>query len=188
MQALLGFAALILNLAGYFPYIRDILQKKVKPHPYTWAIWTILTFIVAFNQIENGGGYSNLFLISTTILVGFVFILSLRFGMEGASAIDRTCLLLAAFLLFYWLISKDTHFSTIYAVIIDCFGAIPTLIKTYHHPKTETYTVWLLAALAGLLTAFSVPRLDWILFIYPLYVFFMDGAVVAIKYLREKST
>ncbi len=185
MQLFLGFTALFLNLVGYFPYIRDILRNIVKPHPVTWAIWTILTIIVAFNQVRNGGGYSNLFLISTAILVGTVFILSLRFGMGGASKIDRACLVLASFLLLYWLITKETHRSTFYAVIIDGIGALPTLIKTYHHPKSETYTVWILAAIAGLLTVLSVPRLDWVLIIYPLYIFFMDGAVVLIKYARE---
>ena len=187
MQAILGFTALILNLVGYIPYIRDIFQGKVKPHPYTWAIWTILTIIIAFNQVKNDGGYSTLFFISTAILVSFVFILSIRFGMGGASKIDRACLVLAGILLIYWMTTKDTRLSTVYAVIIDGIGAIPTLIKTYHHPKSETYTVWILAATAGLLTCLSVPRFDWILIVYPLYVFLMDGAVVVIKYLREQS-
>lgn len=187
MQALLGLSALILNLAGYIPYIRDIFRNIVKPHPYTWAIWTILTTIAAFNQVSNNGGYSSLFFISTALLVGFVFILSLRFGMGGASTIDRLCLILAACLLIYWITSKDTHTSTVLAVIIDGIGAVPTLIKVYHHPRSETYIQWTLAGIAGLLTILSVPRFDWILLIYPLYVFLMNGAIVGTKYLRERK-
>ena len=187
MQAILGFAALILNLVGYIPYIRDIFRKIVKPHPYTWAIWTILTIIAAFNQVKNGGGYSSLFFISTAVLVGIVFILSFRFGMGGASKIDRLCLVLAAILLIYWLTSKDTHLSTVIAVIIDGIGAVPTLIKVYHHPKSETYIQWILAGIGGLLTVFAVPRLEWILLIYPLYVFIMNAAIVSVKYFQERK-
>jgi len=187
MQAILGFTALILNLVGYIPYIRDIFRKIVKPHPYTWAIWTILTTIAAFNQVKNGGGYSSLFFISTAILVGLVFILSFRFGMGGASKIDRLCLILAALLLIYWFTSKDTHISTVVAVIIDGIGAIPTLIKVYHHPKSETYIQWMLAGIAGLLTVLAVPKFDWILLIYPLYVFIMNGAIVSVKYSQERK-
>jgi hypothetical protein len=187
MQILFGFTALILNLIGYIPYIRDIFRKIVKPHPFTWAIWTILTTIAAFNQVRNDGGYSSLFFISTAILVGFVFLLSFRYGMGGASNIDRLCLVLAGILLIYWLTTKDTHLSTVYAVIIDGIGAIPTLIKTYHHPKSETYIQWTLAGIGGLFTMVSVPRLDWILLIYPLYVFIMNAAIVITKYLREKK-
>ncbi|HVZ58636.1 MAG TPA: hypothetical protein VG935_02690, partial [Patescibacteria group bacterium] len=137
MQALLGIAALIINFIGYVPYIRDILRKKVRPHRITWGIWTILTTIAAVNQILNGGGYSSLFFISTTLLVAITFILSFHYGMGGSSKIDRLCLLLALLLLGYWITVRETHISTVLAVTIDGIGAIPTLIKTYHHPKTE---------------------------------------------------
>ena len=155
MQAILGFTALLLNIIGYIPYIRDIFRHIVKPHPFTWAIWTVLTIIAAFNQVINGGGYSSLFFISIAILVGLVFILSLHFGMGGASKIDRICLVLAGILLLYWLTTKDTRLSTVYAVIIDGIGAIPTLIKTYNHPRSETYIQWTLAGIGGLLRIIS---------------------------------
>lgn len=186
MQFVLGFLALILNIAGYVPYIRDILRKKVKPHRITWGIWTILTTITAFNQVINGGGYSSLFFISTTILVIIVFILSFRYGMGGASQIDRLCLVLAILLLIYWITLKDTRLSTVFAVIIDGIGAIPTVIKTYHHPKTESYLQWSLSAVAGLVTMLAVPRLDWALLIYPIYVVLMNGVIVGTKYLQER--
>lgn len=185
MQPLLGFAALILNLVGYFPYIRDILRHIVKPHAVTWGIWTILTTIAAFNQVRNGGGYSSLFFISTAFLVGFVFILSLKNGFDKISTIDRICLILAVLLLIYWLTVQETHISTVLAVIIDGIGAIPTLIKTFHHPETETYPQWVLAGIGGLCTMLAVPKLDWILLIYPAYVFFMNGAIVGVKFLKE---
>lgn len=188
MQAVLGVSALLLNIIGYIPYIRDIFRKIVKPHPYTWAIWTILTSIAAINQVLNAGGYSSLFFISTALLVLLVFILSLRFGIGGASKIDRLCLLLAAILFVYWVTSKDTHISTVFAVIIDGIGAIPTVIKVYHHPESETYIQWTFAGIAGLLTMLAVPRLDWILLIYPVYVFLMNSAIVSIKYFQERQS
>jgi len=187
VHAILGLSALILNLIGYIPYIKDIFRGKVKPHPYTWGIWAILTSILAINQFINGGGYSLFFFISTALLVDFVFILSLSHGMGGASKIDRLCLTLALVLLLYWVATKDTYTSTVVAVIIDGIGAIPTLIKTYHHPKSETYIQWILSSIAGLLTLLAVPTLSWILIIYPLYVFFMDGAIVVIKYSQDRK-
>ena len=138
------------------------------------------------NQVRNGGGYSSLFFISTDVLVALVFILSLKFGMGGASKLDRICLLLAGILLVYWVGTKDSYISTVCAVIIDGIGAVPTLVKVYHHPQTETYPQWVLAGIAGLFTLFAIPRLDWILMIYPLYVFVMNGTVVLTKLLKER--
>ncbi len=187
MQSLLGITALIVNFAGYIPYIRDIFRNKVKPHPVTWGVWTILTTIAAFNQVLNGGGYSSLFFISTALLVGFVFALSLRYGMGGASKIDRICLFLAILLLVYWLTVQETRISTLLVVIIDGIAAIPTILKTYQHPETESYNQWSLAGIAGFLTILSVPRLDWVLVIYPMYVLIVNSAIVIVKYTRERK-
>ena len=187
MQSVLGVFALLLNFTGYIPYVCDIFRNKVKPHPVTWGIWTILTIIAASNQVLNGGGYSSLFFISTAVLVTFVFILSFRFGMGGASKIDRFCLVLSLLLLLYWLTLRETHLSTIIVVIIDGMAAFPTLLKTYHHPKTESYNQWVCAAVAGIVTIFAVPRLDWVLLLYPVYVVIMNCSIVVVKYLRERN-
>lgn len=185
MQLILGIAASVLNLLGYIPYIRDILRGIVKPQRVTWGIWSILTTIAAVNQILNDGGHSSWFFVSTAALVMLTFALSLKYGMGGASHLDRVCLALAIVLLVYWLTVQDTRLSTLIAVIIDVIGAIPTLIKTYRHPETETYPQWVLAGIGGLLTMFAVTRLDWALLIYPAYIFIMNGVIVAIKYWRE---
>jgi hypothetical protein len=188
MQLWLGVIALMLNLIGYIPYIRDIFRHIVRPHRVTWGIWTILTAIAAVNQIKNGGGYSSLFFVSTTILVTFTFLLSLRFGLGGASKLDRICLALTIGLFVYWASVHDTRFSTLIAVIIDGIAAIPTLVKTFYRPETETYPQWVLAGLGGLFTLFAVTRLDWALLVYPAYVFLMNGVIVGTKYLRERAS
>jgi uncharacterized membrane protein len=37
MKTYIAIVAALLAIAGNVPYLRDIIQKKVKPHPYTWA-------------------------------------------------------------------------------------------------------------------------------------------------------
>ncbi len=185
MQFFLGAASLVLNVVGYVPYIRDILRGIVKPQRITWGIWTILVSVTAANQVLNNGGWSSLFVASTAVLVATTFILSFRFGMGGSSRVDRWCLVLAGVLIVYWLATQDTRFSTLIAVCIDAIGAVPTLIKTYHHPETEAYTQWVMSAIAGVCSIAAVSRWDWVLFIYPAYVAVMNGAIVATKYCRE---
>lgn len=188
MQLFFGTTSLILNVVGYVPYIRDILRGIVKPQRVTWGIWTILVGVTAVNQILNDGGWSSLFIVSTAILVAITFALSIKYGVGGASRIDRLCLLLAGALLVYWMVSQDTRYSTLVAVGIDAIGAIPTLIKTYRHPETETYIQWTLAGIAGVFAMAAVTRLDWVLLVYPAYVAIMNGAIVSVKYFRERRT
>lgn len=186
MKALLGIVALVLNLVGFFPYIREIIKGVVKPQRTTWGIWTILTTIAAVNQIHNGGGFSSLFFVSSAMLVTTTFLLSLKRGQGGASKVDIVCLVLAIGLFAYWAIVKDTRVSTLIAVSIDSIALIPTLLKTYRQPGTEIYTQWVLAGIGGLFSLLAAPSFDWALIIYPLYIFVANAAVVTIKFSREK--
>lgn len=186
MRLAIGIISAIINIIGYFPYIKDILKGKVKPHRITWGIWTLLTSIIAVNQVLNKGGYSSLFFISTSFLVLTTFILSIKYGHGGAAKLDMFCLISAFILFIYWATIQDTRISTLIAVNIDLIAIIPTLIKTFKLPNTESYTQWTFAGIAGLFSLLAVPKLDWVLLIYPSYIFIANFIVVLIKYFREK--
>jgi hypothetical protein len=177
-----GVASVVLNAVGYWPYITGILSGKVRPQRVTWGIWSILTTIAFINQIANGGGYSTLFFGSTTLLVVTVFALSFNYGVGGGSRLDIASLIAASTLFALWAITKDTHATTVIAVLIDAIGAIPTVIKAYLRPDTEVYLQWVLAAISGLFSIIAVPRPDIILFVYPAYVVLTNSVIVAAKY------
>lgn len=178
-----GLGAVILNFAGYVPYIKAILAGVVKPQRVTWGIWTILTTIAFVNQVLNNGGYSALFFGSTVGLVGIVFLLSLVRGVGGASRFDIMILSMSLVLLVFWVIFRESYYSTLFAIAIDAFGAIPTLIKAYKQPQTEVFLQWILSALGGFLSLFAVPQITFILIVYPLYVVVMNGLIVVTKYI-----
>lgn len=183
---IIGTAALIVNFIGYVPYIKGIVEGKVRPQRITWGIWSILTLIAFINQLVNGGGWSSLFFGSTTALVIVVFALSLRKGVGGGSRFDKLILVTAAVLFVYWAFSKDTYYSTLIAVAIDGIGALPTVVKAYRSPHTEAYLQWLLAAVAGLLSMLAVPAFWFILVVYPAYVVVMNSVIVVAKYVGTK--
>src|ERR1019366_424931 len=39
MKTSIAIVAALLAIAGNVPYLQDIIQKKVKPHPYTWLLY-----------------------------------------------------------------------------------------------------------------------------------------------------
>lgn len=177
-----GLASIVANIIGYYPYITAIIKNVVKPQRITWGIWTLLVTIAFVNQIHNGGGYSSYFIGSTLVLVATVFILSFKYGVGGGSKLDIASLLAALVLFIAWAITKDTRVTTIIVVLIDGVGAIPTLHKAFKQPQTEAYLQWLMAMLGSVFAIMAVYGGDYILTIYPLYVIFMDGAIVAAKY------
>lgn len=56
MKDALALIATILAIAGNLPYIRDAFNRRVKPHPFTWLVWTIVSAIVVLGQIAGGAG------------------------------------------------------------------------------------------------------------------------------------
>ena len=187
MRIALGVIAVILNAIGYYPYLRDIIRGIVQPHRVTWGIFSILTAIASVNQIENGGGYSSLFFASTFILVFITFLFSIKKGHGCTSKIDITCVVLTVLLLVYWVTAKDVRISTLLAIMIDVIAVIPTLIKTYNIPKSEIYPPWMLAGIGGLISLLAVPKLDWVLIIYPAYIFVANYIIVFTKFYSERK-
>jgi hypothetical protein len=70
-------------------------------------------------------------------------------------------------------------------VLIDTAGAVPTVVKAYRHPKTESYPQWVLAAAAGFFSVLAVDKPDYILYLYPLYIIVINTLIVWAKYYAE---
>ena len=179
---LFGLAALILNVIGYVPYIREILAGVVKPQRVTWVIWSILSLIAFVNQIINGGGYSIFFVGSTFALTSTVFALSIFKGVGGASKFDLGILAAVSLLAIAWIGFRESYYSTLFVVMIDCLAALPTLVKAYLKPQTEAYFQWVTSGIGGLFGIISLPMLNFILIVYPLYIAIMNGLIVGAKF------
>lgn len=185
MKATFGILALAINLIGYIPYVHDILRHKVMPQRVTWGIWSILSTIAFANQVINGGGWSVWFFGSSALMTTMVFVLSINRGVGGASRLDKIMLAAAALLLVYWLTLHDTRLSTIFVILIDIVGAIPTVLKAYRRPDTESYPQWVMAAIGGFFSVLAIEKADYILFLYPLYIVAMNTIIVSAKYYSE---
>ena len=62
-----------------------------------------------------------------------------------------------------------------------------TIVKTRKAPDTDDYSQWVLAAVGGLFTIFAVESSDWVLVIYPVYIFIFNMAIVITKYFPERK-
>lgn len=130
--------ASILALVGNIPYLLNVIKGRVKPHPYTWFIWTIVSFVVFFGQIAKGAGIGAIPTAVSEIFTLIIFLFSIKYGFKNPPKIDKYFLALAILGLIPWILTKDPTISVIVVVLIDLIAFIPTLRKTYCHPKSET--------------------------------------------------
>lgn len=137
-REILIIVASLLAVAGNIPYLLDVVRGKVKPHPYTWFVWTIVSCVVFFGQLAKGAGLAAIPTAVSEIFTLIIFLFSLKYGFKNPPRIDKYFLLVAILGLIPWAITKDPTISVVTVVLIDLIAFVPTLRKTYCSPKSET--------------------------------------------------
>ena len=156
MKETVAVIAAILAIIGNIPYLRDVTCKRICPHPYTWLVWTIVSGIVFFGQLAKGGGIAALPTGAAEIFTIIIFFFSLRYGFKYIVRSDTYFLIAALLGIIPWILTNDPTISVIIAVSIDLIAFMPTLRKTWLHPKTETPLLYSMNVLRHILTMFSL--------------------------------
>ena len=180
MKDVFAVIATILAIAGNLPYIRDAFTRRVKPHPFTWLVWTIVSTIVLFGQIAEGAGIGAL---PTAVACAFtiiIFLFSLQYGFKYVKRSDKYFLAAALLGIIPWLIFKNPTFSVIIAVTIDLIAFVPTLRKTYLHPETETPILYGSNVLRHILTLFSLQSYNIATTLHSISMIITNSAMVVL--------
>ncbi|MBY0472919.1 hypothetical protein K2Q00_01365 [Patescibacteria group bacterium] len=156
MKESFAIVAALLAIAGNLPYLIDIVRGRVKPHPYTWFVWSIVSCIIFFGQIAKGAGIGALPTGASEIFTIIIFLFSLKYGFKGITRTDTVFLIAALAGLIPWIITKDPTLSVVIAVGIDLIAFAPTLRKTWRRPDTETPILYGSNVLRHALALFSL--------------------------------
>ncbi len=154
-EILAGVAA-VLAVAGNLPYLWDIVKGRVKPHPYTWLVWSLVSCIIFFGQLAKGAGVGAIPTAASEIFTLIIFLFSLKYGFRGIKKIDTFFFVCALLGVGLWVLTKDPTYSVIIAVTIDLIAFVPTLRKTWQHPTTETPILYSSNVIRHILALFSL--------------------------------
>jgi hypothetical protein len=156
MKEIVAYIAVVLAIVGNLPYLRDIIKKRVQPHPYTWLVWSIVSCIIFFGQVAKGAGIGAIPTAASEIFTIIIFFFSLQYGFKHIQKTDTIFLAIALLGIIPWVLTKDPTISVIIAVSIDLVAFMPTIRKTYKHPETETPMLYSMNVLRHILILFSL--------------------------------
>ena len=156
MKFTIAIIASLLAVVGNVPYLRDIIRKRVQPHPYTWLVWTIVSCIIFFGQLAKGAGIGAIPTAASEIFTVIIFFFSLQYGFKTIRKVDTLFLVIALLGINPWILTKDPTVSVIIAVSIDLIAFVPTIRKTWSHPETETPMLYSMNVLRHILMLFSL--------------------------------
>ena len=189
MQQMLGGIAVGLGLFGYVFYIRGIWQGKVKPHAFTWFIWTILTTIAWIAQIVEHGG-AGAWVTGVTALFSFIFTLvGLRKSSRAFITKSDWIFFIGALLTIpLWYFTGNALLSVIIVTIIDAAAFAPTIRKAFFKPETENKWTYLLSGFKFFISLFALQSFTWTTALYPAFLVFANCGFVFLLVWRKKDS
>lgn len=186
LDAIFIILATIISIAGYLPYISDIIKRKTKPNRVTWLIWSILGTVLCFTSFELSNYDWMIICVPIVYMIGpsTVAILSFWYGEESTSKFDIFCFACAFIGLGLWLFLDMVVFALWLSILIDGIGALPTIRKSYTNPESESLMGWTAFSLASALNfGVMLHRFDGTesvhSLVYPLYLFLISAIILA---------
>jgi hypothetical protein len=181
-------AAGILTIVSVVPYVRDMLKGTTRPNIVSWGIWCLVQAIFAAAQIAEGASLSVVLPIAEVATVGLVVVLGLvGYGYKKYGKLDFICLSLALLAIVLWQVTSIPLIAMWMAVAADLIAAIPTLVKSYRDPKSETPLAYFLVVLSAIAAAFSTDLIDVPNLLWPGYIFAINAATVSLILLGKRA-
>ncbi len=134
-----SLASIILTVITYVPYIAGIRKGQIKPHFFSWVIWSITTTVVFFAQLSADGGVGAWPTGVSALITVYVGILAWRTSSDlSITRTDYAFLIASLAALPAWFFTADPLWSVIILTVVDALGFGPTLRKIYHRPHEES--------------------------------------------------
>src|SRR3989344_3756884 len=167
----LGIFAGVIAFASIIPYIRDILHGTTRPNVVSYSLWALVLSIGMLGQWSSGASWSIIFLLGDLLAVFAVITLcAMGYGYHKYGMVEWTCLALAIIAIISWQATNEPLLAII-------FAAIPTVVKTYHEPKSELPLGWFMVAFGGILGIISNTVFDFANLLFPIYIILLNSTV-----------
>lgn len=179
----------LISLMGGVSYLVDTVKGKVKPNRVTWFLWALAPLIAFVAEIKQGVGIQSLM----TFMVGFIPLLVFLASFVNKKSewklgkLDIVCGLLSLLGIFLWYLSRDPNVAIFFALLADGLAAMPTIVKSYYYPETESYPIYLAYMINAGLTLLTINIWNFAHYGFPLYIFILDLILIALIKFRVGS-
>ncbi|MDO8513980.1 MAG: hypothetical protein Q7S50_00355 [bacterium] len=175
----------LLLVAGTIPYIRDVLSRTTHPNIVSWVGWSLLTTITIVAQFAKGTNLSLVVPIASTIGTATIAVLGIRYGYAKFNTLDKVCFVLGVVAIISWIATKEPLSAIIISIIADILFLLPTSIKSYRLPHSETMMTYVLLSAGALFGLLSSNNLELQNILYPVYLFLAYASTVCILIVRR---
>jgi hypothetical protein len=138
----LGLISGALLIAGYIPYIYEVLKGQTKPSRMSWFIWALSTTIILFGVHETGTNEAIWVPVADAIGCTAIFLLAIWRGVGGWTKVDKISLGICVASLIVLAVTGDAFIALLMNLCIYVSGYISTIKKAMIDPKSESLVAW----------------------------------------------
>ena len=171
----LVYLAALLILIGDIGYLIDTVKAKIKPNRVSWFIWFLAPLIAYIAQFQQQVGTQAIMTLAITLVPLFIFLATFLHKVSEwkLTKIDFICGALSLAGVFLWWITQVGNVAILFSIAADLLAGIPTVIKSYTDPDSESYFAFFMNSVAALLTLLTITTWNFQTYGFPLYIFLL---------------
>lgn len=183
-KATFGILSSLAILIGGLPYLNDIRLKRIKPHVLSWLGWGFITAIGAFAMLAEGSTWAVALVFANTVMCTLIALAAIitRTGVWSTGIQDFVFFGVGLLGIILWQTLDLPILALICAILADLSFGVPTIIKTFRDPSTETPFAWVMSVVGEIFGLLALSNLSFHEVAYPIYLFIYDSSVVLIIY------
>lgn len=142
-----------------------------------------------FGQLSEGVGIQSLM----TFTVGFIPLLIFLASFVNKESewkitrFDLMCGALSLIGIICWYITQEGVVAIIFGILADALAAVPTIIKSYHYPETESGWPYLTASVNSTFTMLTIDTWDFATTAFPAYIFLVSFLLFVLIHFEVKK-
>lgn len=163
----------LISFYGGLSYLIDTIKGRNKPNRVTWFLWSLAPLIAFAASLQKGVELTALM----TFMAGFnplmIFLASFinKKSYWQLSKLDYFYGSISIFALVIWQITGEGNLAILFAIIADALAAIPTVIKSYYQPETESSQIYLFAMINSGIALLTISNWSFAYYSFPAYIF-----------------
>ncbi|MBI4262666.1 hypothetical protein HY624_04025 [Candidatus Uhrbacteria bacterium] len=160
---ILVLVSALVSIAGASAYIRDTLAGRTKPNRVSWSMWALAPLIGTAAALS---AHADIWATTRIFLSGFLplLVFSASFLNKQSfwklTTFDLLCGVCSVLALIVWGVVDSPRLAILLAALGDGFAALPTIVKAWKYPETETGLTYVASFVSVVLIIPSIPKWD----------------------------
>ncbi len=179
----------VIASAGGFYYLYETIIGKAKPNRVSWFLWGLFPMIIFIAQQAQGvQGLS-----WASFAAGFTPFLIVAASFLNRKAYWKTeprdYYLMAAAIcgIILWAVTKEPNLAILITLIADLLASMPTIIKSYKHPETESWIAFAISAVGFGIGILAIHTYTFENYAFITYLFIVN-LLIAVLATRKPAT